>query len=235
MKHKFIETKNFLKFRDGIESLKNIEDEDFKSARMGLFYGSYGIGKTWAIEKIAISERNGILFLRAEEVWTKGYLVRKIGVELGVLEGKTSEIYESIKNKLLYEEKIIVIDEVDKLLNSKKHELLEVFRDISDQTGCVIIFIGMEQSARKWQTHGHYFSRLRLFPMEKTDLDDIKNYCSLSDVELSNDLIEHFYTKLGNLRLIKRQIEAIEEECLKRDLESFDLEDYIELRKENKL
>lgn len=235
MTHGFIETQNFIRFRDGIESLKNIEHEDFTSARMGLFYGSFGIGKTWAVEKIALSEKNGILFLRAEEIWTKSFLVKKMGIELGVLDGKTAEIYEGIKEKLLHEEKIVIIDEIDKLLNSKKHELLEVFRDLSDQTGCVIIFIGMEQSARKWQKYGHYYSRLRLFPMEKTCLEDVEKYCALCDIEITQDLVQHFFTKLGNLRLIKRQIEVIEEEALKEDLESFSLSDYIELKKENKL
>ena len=158
-----------------------------------------------------------------------------MGIELGVLDGKTAEIYEGIKEKLLHEEKIVIIDEIDKLLNSKKNELLEVFRDLSDQTGCVIIFIGMEQSARKWQKYGHYYSRLRLFPMEKTCLEDVEKYCALCDIEITQDLVQHFFTKLGNLRLIKRQIEVIEEEALKEDLESFSLSDYIELKKENKL
>lgn len=229
MKNGFIETSNYKKFIECIATLKNTELEEFNSARMALFYGSYGIGKTWAIEKMAANEPKNIIFLRAEEVWTKSYLIKKIGIELGVDSGKITDTSEQIKERLRIEDRMIVIDEVDKLLTGNKHELLEVFRDLTDQTSCVIVFIGMEQSAIKWAKYGHYYSRLRLHKLEKTTIEDIKAFCELAEVKIEDDLIQHFDKKYGNLRLIKRKIEAIEELSLLRDIDSINLRAYKEL------
>jgi len=199
---------------------------------MALLYGSFGIGKTWSIEKVAINEPKNIIFLRAEEVWSKSYLIRKIGVELGVLGEKITDTSEQIKHKLRVEDKIIVVDEVDKLLTGTKHELLEVFRDLTDQTSCVIIFLGMESCAIKWAKYGHYYSRLRLYKLEKNSKEDIQQFCKLSNIKIHDDLIVHFHRKYGNLRLIKRKIEAIEEICLLKDIESLNLKTYQELEVE---
>lgn len=229
MKHGFIETANFKKVREVLDALKNEEIEEFNSARMALLHGSFGIGKTWTIEKIAANEPKNIIFLRAEEVWNKSFLIKKIGVELGVDSGKITETSEQIKERLRLEDRIMIVDEVDKLLTGAKHELLEVFRDLTDQTSCVIIFIGMEQSAVKWAKYGHYYSRLRLHKLEKMTLEDIKAFCELSEVKIENDLVAHFDKKYGNLRQIKRKIEALEELCLLKDIESVNLRTYKDL------
>lgn len=226
MKHGFIKTRNYTKFIEGVAALKEMELEEFNSARMALFYGSYGIGKTWAIEKMAANEPKNIIFLRAEEVWTKSYLIKKIGIEFGVENQKIADTSDEIKRHLRVDERIIVVDEVDKLLTSSKHELLEIFRDLTDQTSCVVVFIGMEQAALKWAKYGHYYSRLKLIKMEQTCIEDIREFCKLAEVEIQEDLTAYFDRKYGNLRLIKRKIEALEEYCEMHDIESVDLKTY---------
>lgn len=229
MRNGFIETTNYKRFKEAIEALKNTEIEEFNSARMALFSGSFGIGKTWAIEKMAVNEPKNIIFLRAEEVWNKGFLIKKIGIELGVGSGKMTDTSEQIKERLRLEDRIMIVDEVDKLLTAAKHELLEVFRDLTDQTSCIVVFIGMEQSAVKWAKYGHYYSRLRRHKLEKTSLEDIKTFCQLAEVKIEDDLIAHFDKKYGNLREIKRKIEALEELCLLKDIDSVNLRTYKEL------
>jgi len=220
MRHGFIQTQNYKTFVENVTALRNTELEEFNSARMALFYGSYGIGKTWAIEKLAAQEEKNIIFLRAEEVWTKSYLVKKIGIEFGVENQKITDTSDEIKRHLRVDDRIIVVDEVDKLLTSAKHELLEIFRDLTDQTSCVVIFIGMEESALKWARYGHYYSRLKLIKLTQNTLEDMKSFCELCEVKIEDDLMHYFNKRFGNLRNVKRILEDIEEYCELQDIES---------------
>lgn len=229
MKTGFIETANFKKVSEVIDTLKNTEKEIFDSAKIALMYGNFGIGKTWSIEKIAANEPKNIIFLRVEEVWNKTFLIKKIGVELGVDSGKVTDTSEQIKERLRLEDRIIIVDEVDKLLIPEKYHLLELFRDLTDQTSCILIFIGMNSSAVKWAKYEHYFSRVRKYKLEKMTLEDIKAFCELAEVKIEDDLVVHFDKKYGNLRQIKRKIEALEELCLLKDIESVNLRTYKDL------
>jgi len=226
MTTKFIQTKNYKVFKESVTALKERELEEFNSARMALFYGSFGIGKTWAIERMAADEPNNIIFLRAEEWWTKSHLIRKIGIEFGVENQKTADTADEIKRRMRIEDRVIVVDEVDKLLNSAKHDLLEIFRDLTDQTSCVVIFIGMEQAPIKWAKYGHYHSRLQLVSLAKNSTEDISLFCELSDVKIEPDLIAYFDRRYGNFRIIKRKIEALEAYCELHDLENADMKVY---------
>lgn len=234
MKHGFVETENFVKMQETIDTLKMLEAESFDSARIALFYGPFGIGKTWAIEKIAINEPKNIVFLRAEEVWTKSYLVKKLGVEFGCERKTIAETFEALKDVIRVDERIIIVDEVDTLLKAEKMKLLEMLRDLTDQTSCVLIFIGMENAPLKWEKYGHYFSRVRKVKMEKTCEKDIKAFCKLCNIEIKKDLVIHFFEKFGNLRLVKREIEEIEEYADLSGLEFMNLELYKEMKIESK-
>jgi len=220
MRHGFIQTNNYKTFVEQVNALRNAELEEFNSARMALFYGTFGIGKTWAIEKLAAEEEKNIIFLRAEEVWTKSYIVKKIGIEFGVENQKITDTSDEIKRHLRVDNRIFVIDEVDKLLTPAKHELLELFRDLTDQTSCVVVFIGMETSALKWAKYGHYYSRLRVVKLASNTLEDMREFCNLSEVKIEDDLVDHFYTKFGNFRKVKRILEDIEDICAKNDIET---------------
>lgn len=226
MKHGFIHTANYKTFVENVQALRSSELKEFNSARMALFYGSYGIGKTWAIEKLAAQEDKNIIFLRAEEVWTKSYLVKKIGIEFGVENQKISDTSDEIKRHLRIDDRIIVVDEVDKLLTSAKHELLEIFRDLTDQTSCVVIFIGMEQSALKWARYGHYYSRLRLIKLTANTPEDMRAFCDLCEVKIEDDLVKYFDKRFGNLRNVQRILEDIEEYCELHDIESVNKKTY---------
>lgn len=226
MKQGFIQTQNYKTFVEQVTALRNTELEEFSSARMALFCGSYGIGKTWAIEKLAAQEDKNIIFLRAEEVWTKSYLIKKIGIEFGVENQKITDTSEEIKRHLRMEDRIIVVDEVDKLLSGTKHELLEVFRDLTDQTSCVVIFIGMEQSALKWAKYGHYHSRLRIVKLSPNTLEDMRTFCSLCEVKIEDDLVRYFDKRFGNFRNVRRILEDIENYCELHDIESVDKKTY---------
>jgi len=61
MKYGFIQTENYRKVLQVLDQLKSEEKEEFHSAKMALLYGSFGIGKTWSIEKVAINEPKNII------------------------------------------------------------------------------------------------------------------------------------------------------------------------------
>ncbi len=220
MKSEFVKTTNYIKLVEAFATLDNLPND---TPKMGLGYGSFGLGKTFALEKIA-SNRDLIL-LRAGQSWTNSSVITKLCIELDIDQnGKTSEKYDKIVASLIAEPKTIIVDEVDTLLKSDKNSILELFRDIHDEAKNVIFFIGMEESNGKFKRHSHYYSRLTvLLKFRNIEANDIRKFCELSDVKIEDDLVAHFAKKYPNLRQVKVFLVRIEEYCEMQSLASMDI------------
>ncbi|PLY08379.1 MAG: DNA transposition protein [Arcobacter sp.] len=210
MKDTFLHTRNYNKF---YEAIQGVEDLPKSAPKMGLAYGKFGLGKTMSLERIA-AEKHALLF-RAVQTWNKTSVLRELCIELRVdPQGNASFLYQRIKKKLLQEPRMIIVDEVDAILKYTKNEVLELFRDIHDECGVVVFFIGMEEAKAKFARHTHYESRIVEFvEFEDISKEEIREFCALSEVKIEEDLIEHFHKRFPNLRQIRVFLIRLEKIC----------------------
>lgn len=220
MKEEFVTTANYSKLFEAMQSLKDLPQT---APKMGLGFGHFGLGKTFGLERIAAVEN--ALLLRAAQTWSKTSVLTELCEELGVdTTGHSPIKYKRVLEALINEPRIIIVDEIDALLRSTKFEVLEMFRDIHDESGVVVFFVGMEESNRKLKKHKHFYSRIVEFvefvPICK---EDIEKFCELSEVLIETDLLQHFWNKYKNLRQIKVMLLRLEKYCLLNEIEKCDL------------
>ncbi|WP_320034827.1 AAA family ATPase [Halarcobacter sp.] len=217
MKEDFIETKNYNKMYEGFQNLKRLPRT---APKMGLGFGNFGLGKTFSLEKIAALE-NAVL-LRAVQTWTKSSLLAELCMELNLdASGQAATKYKRVKESLIAEPQIIIIDEIDALLKSTKYEVLETLRDLHDETGIVLFLVGMEEANRKLKKHRHFYSRIVSFvEFQSICFDDIEKLTKLSEITIEDDLIEYFYHKTPNLRQVKVQLIRLEQFCKMNSIKS---------------
>ena len=220
MREEFIRTRNYIKLVESFANLKNLPET---APRMGLAFGDFGLGKTVGLEKIAAQE-NAIL-LRATQTWSKSSLLSKLCTELGLdTKGHSSMMHERVKDSFILEPRIVIIDEVDALLKAEKLSVLELLRDLHDETQIIIFFVGMEEANAKFKKYRHYYSRIvELIKFEGIALQDIESFCALSDVKIETDLINFFVKRYPNLRQIKVLLLRLENWCEMNEVASVDL------------
>lgn len=219
MKRAFIKTKNYTKMYETMSTLVNL---DGNPERMALIYGAFGLGKTFALEKLA-AEFDAIL-LRTDQTWTVKVALKLLSAEMGIdPKGQSSEIMERVIDAMLYSPRPIIIDEIDTLLPSTKFTVLELFRDIHDMTGNAFMMVGMESCDARLKNHSHFYSRVvAKAKFEEIPLTDISQFCKLCGVgdgdafvpiHIEEDLQKYFLRKYPNLRVIKVLLLRIEKFC----------------------
>jgi hypothetical protein len=220
MQEKFIETENYTKMLEAFVNLKSLPTT---APRMGLGFGNFGLGKTVGLERIAARE-NAIL-LRAAQTWSKSSILTRLCTELGLdTRGHSAEMYERIKESFLIDPRIVIIDEVDALLKAEKTPVLELLRDLHDETQIIVFFIGMEEANAKFKRHRHYYSRIvELIKFEAIGVGDVGKFCSLSSVTIESDLVGFFAKRYPNMRQIKVMLLRLENWCDINGVESVSL------------
>lgn len=232
MKESFIDTTNYTRL---VESFTRLESLPPSAPRMGLGYGNFGLGKTFSLERIA-AKKNAIL-LRAAQTWSKKSVLEKLCFELGLdSAGGSGRMYERILDELRREERVIIIDEIDALLRSEKFTVLEMFRDIHDETSIVLYMIGMEEANAKLKRHRHYYSRVVEFiEFKPISREDVEKYCQLCEVKIEEDLITYLAQKYPNLRQIKVLLLRLEKECEINGIDVVNMKTFKELGVDNGL
>jgi len=226
MREVFIETSNYTKM---LESFARLESLPVSAPRIGLGYGSFGLGKTFSLERIT-AKKNAVL-LRAVQTWSKRQLLEKLSFELGLdISGGSGRMYERVVEELRRERRTIIIDEIDALLRGEKVGTLELLRDLHDETSIVLYFIGMEEANAKLKRHRHYYSRIvELVEFKGIGEEDVAKFCELSDVHIEADVVAYMAKKYPNLRQIKVLLLRLEKECIVNDIESVNMSIYKEL------
>jgi DNA transposition AAA+ family ATPase len=217
----FIETRNYSKLS---EAFARLGDLPSTAPRMGLGYGNFGLGKTFALERIAILT-NAVL-LRAVQTWSKKSFLEKLCLELGVdVSGGSARMYERVIDELVQNPRVLIIDEIDALLRSQKFEVLELLRDIHDEAHIVLFLIGMEEANAKLKKHRHFYSRIVEFVEFKPIVeDDVIRYCAISDkVKIESDLAGYFAKKYPNLRQIRVLLIRLEHCAIRNGFDSCNL------------
>lgn len=134
MKPVFIETKRVAAFR---EAAKIVSDAQKGQPGLMLVWGNPGRGKTECAKEWAV--RSGALYIRVMQNWSAKAMLNTIcskinGMELSTVDKVTKILMQELDDN----PRVIMIDEADRL----KPDNIEHLRDIHDETGAPMIFIG---------------------------------------------------------------------------------------------
>lgn len=221
MKPKFIETENYITLYDLLNRLVELDGNE---ERMGLAYGSFGLGKSYSLERLA--DNFDAILLRTNQTWTVASTLRILAEELAIdVKGKSSDVMERVIYEMTRRPRTIIIDEIDTLLPSNKFPVLEMFRDIHDQVKNVLLMVGMERADARLKIHPHFYSRIvGKAKFLKIPKGDIEKFCSQSEVKIESDLIQYFHSRYPVLRQIKVFLLRIESWAELNGIQSMSLE-----------
>ena len=202
----FVKTQNVKNFIGLVENLIN---KPKNIPKMGLVYGEPGLGKSQTALWLAC-KYDGI-YLRASNLMTGRWLLEEIVKELDEIPRfLSSDNYNLVVKKLKQNPQIIFIDEIDYLMNNCKS--IETLRDIHDETGCPIIFIGMGLAHRKLERYTHLYDRFsEVLKFDTFGVNDLSQIIiQLSEIPFTPDAIEYIHSKYNRFRQIVQLINQME-------------------------
>ena len=202
----FVKTTNVKNFIGLVENLIN---KPKNIPKMGLVYGEPGLGKSQTALWLAC-KYDGI-YLRASNLMTGRWLLEEMVKELDEIPRfLTSDNFNIVDKKLKQNPQIIFIDEIDYLMNNYKS--IETLRDIHDETGCLIIFIGMSLAHRKLERYKHLYDRFsEILKFEIFGVSDLSQIIGqLSEIPFIPDAIEYIHSKYNRFRQIIQLINQME-------------------------
>ena len=217
----FVKTQNVKNFIGLVENLIN---KPKNIPKMGLVYGEPGLGKSQT--SLWLSCRYDGIYLRASNLMTGRWLLEEMVKELDEIPSfLTSDNFNIVVKKLKQNPQIIIIDEIDYLINNYK--TIETLRDIHDETGCPIIFIGMGLAHRKLERYKHLYDRFsEILKFETFGVNDLSQIINqLSEVSFTPDAIEYIHTKFNRFRQIVQLINQMETFAKDNNLAEINMED----------
>lgn len=192
-----------------LQTLMDCRESENSSARMGLFYGYSGYGKTVAAG--FASARTGAIYVQAQRIWTQKTLLETIAEELGIakLERSGPKIFRQVVDQLNLAPVDIIIDEMDYLADKG---LVEFIRDIHDATRIAILMIGEEALPSKLKRWERFENRILVAtaaqPASAEDALQLRDhYCHR--IQIADDLAELFRVRCrGVTRRIVNNLQA---------------------------
>lgn len=207
MKNSLIKTRNVKKF---ISLMDNLQKAPSNVSKMALVYGAFGLGKSQTIMWWVTN--HDAIYVRCNHNISPRWLLSEIVKELDEVPCYTSQrLFEQIEEKLKYNPKILVVDEIDYLFSNK--HTIETLRDIHDKLGIPILLVGMELADKKLQKYGHIndriFAKLKFEKLSKEDFREIIE--TLSEVKFSDNAIKYITNRNLQFRQIVKVITKSEQ------------------------
>jgi len=215
MRHKTVKIKDVRNFRQAIDDLL---DRPAGTEGMGVLWGPPGTGKSTSLAYFT-NQYDGI-FIRALTCSTVTSILGDICTALGWVSDnpnkkrmlRKADMVDYIVRKLTCGDagdpvpaaRPIFVDEADYCF--RNFELMDILRDIYDLSGCPVIFVGMEDIARKIKEQGRFARRITQW-IEYKGLDQEDTFLvaqECCEVEQTADLLEYVHRETaGNIgRLI---------------------------------
>src|SRR5574344_1600904 len=206
MNRKFIVTKNVKKFIELTDTLKKAPQN---LPKMALVYGNFGLGKSQTI--LWWVTNNDAIYVRCNHKMSGRWLLSEIVEELDEIPCyQSAHLFKQIEDKLKFNPKILVIDEIDFLLNNAS--AIEVVRDLHDKIGIPIVLVGMSLAEQKLKRFKHIYDRLlcilKFQPLSKFDVQ--KTIKELADVDFEDEAIDLICSKYNQFRQLVKLINKIE-------------------------
>ena len=216
MKVRFIKTSNTAAFMDALDKL---EKRGAREACLMVVDGEPGLGKTATVRWWAV--QNSAIFLRAKAQWTPAWFLRELLSELRrtpehSFEKMYTQAIQSLGDRHETAQRegkpfALVIDEVDYI--SRRAEIMECIRDLSDMLEMTVILVGMgrvrHHLSRLPQIASRVGQSVEFKPCTLKDAEEM--VLGLSEVPVKADLIAYLHEQTkGRSREIKEGIAAIE-------------------------
>ncbi len=168
-----------------------------------------GFGKSTAAAYI--SAKYNAVYVEVRSTWTKKSFLEAVLKQLGIRANQTvSQMMEQVSEELALSGRLLMLDEFD---NAVDRNLVELVRDIYEQSKASIIIIGEERLPQKLQVWERFHGRIMDFaqgmPADLTDAR-ILNEHYVPDVSIADDLMKVLVTEArGSVRRIVTNIERI--------------------------
>lgn len=190
--------------------MDNLQKAPSNVSKMALVYGAFGLGKSQTIMWWVTN--NDAIYVRCNHNISPRWLLSEIVKELDEVPCYTSQrLFEQIEEKLKYNPKILVVDEIDYLFSNK--HTIETLRDIHDKLGIPVLLVGMELADKKLQKYGHIndriFAKLKFEKLSKEDFKEIIE--TLSEVKFSDNAIKYITNRNLQFRQIVKVITKSEQ------------------------
>lgn len=207
MKNSLIKTRNVKRF---ISLMDNLQKAPSNVSKMALVYGAFGLGKSQTIMWWVTN--HDAIYVRCNHNISPRWLLSEIVKELDEVPCYTSQrLFVQIEEKLKYNPKILVVDEIDYLFSNK--HTIETLRDIHDKLGIPVLLVGMELADKKLQKYGHIndriFAKLKFEKLSKEDFREIIE--TLSEVEFSDNAIKYITNRNLQFRQLVKVITKAEQ------------------------
>lgn len=218
MKNIFIKTKNVKNFVALMDKLQKLPSN---IPKLALVYGEHGLGKTYSIMWWAA--RNNAVYIRANNEITQNGLLKAIVEELGERSFYyMQENYNLIIKHLKIDPQIIIVDEADYLVGNKN--VIEVLRDIQDNTGTPIVLVGMGFMDRKIARFKHFedriYQKLKFEHFNQNDITEILE--QLTELNFTEDGIKYLACRTNQFRQLIKLIEKLEKLSETNDIHELD-------------
>lgn len=206
MNKKFIITKNVKKFIELTDTLKKAPPN---LPKIALVYGDFGLGKSQTI--LWWVTNNNAIYVRCNHKMSGRWLLSEIVEELDEIPYyQSAQLFKQIEEKLKFNPKILVIDEIDFLLNNAS--AIEVVRDLHDKIEIPIILVGMNLAEQKLKRHKHIYDRLLcVLKFETFDKNDVRKIVQeISEVNFTEASLEIISSKFNQFRQLVKLINKVE-------------------------
>jgi hypothetical protein len=207
MRAKFVSVSNVDRFMAGRDKVAR---RGAPEASWHLVMGEPGYGKSRTLTWHKIQTRSVVL--RAKSGWTLNWALRDLVTDLGLLPERSREkLYEQAVTACAIQQRDIIIDEIEHAL--RHGEIIEAFRDLSDEVEVPIIIGGMKGVDKRLKRYPQIYSRIAaVTEFRKCTVDDVRLCCDeLCEVKTADDLIPliHSHTA-GRLREVLNYIAEVE-------------------------
>lgn len=188
---------------------------------IGVLYGPSGWGKTFATNTLASEAR--AYYVQMASAWRSKDLLIKILAEMGVSHktSTVSKLLDLVSQQLAASRRTLIIDEFDHA--AKSDALVELTRDIYEQSQGSLLLVGEEMLPRKLEAWERFHSRVATWaPAQKVSIDDSVKlapiYCP--GIRLADEVIDSLVERSkGSVRRVVTCLTVIHDHAMLNALE----------------
>ncbi|MEL7098257.1 MAG: ATP-binding protein [Pseudomonadota bacterium] len=193
--------------------VERVENRAFGLPGMAVFHGFPGLGKSFGAAFCANNQ--DCIHISVQQTWTQKFLLEQLLHELDQPDrGTLASLAMRAQRSLAISGRTLIIDEADYAV---KKGMINMIRDLHDNSGAAVILIGMENLPQMLrsaeQVDGRIASWVQAEPADEKDAELLaKHYAP--GVTIAEDLRERIRTdNRGSARYMARDFAVVLEHC----------------------